>query len=204
MTSPKLTQRRRQILDYLTAAIDERGYPPSLREIAAAVNLKSASTVLFHLRALEETGYIRREPNRNRAVTPLAAGADHKPEPRYVPLVGRIAAGEPILASENIETVLPLPASMFSAENLFMLEVTGDSMIEAGILDGDIVIVAQQPIAEPGDIVVALLDDEATVKYFYPHTEAVELRPANPHIGPIISRDVQIIGQVVGIVRSLK
>ncbi len=204
MTSPKLTQRRRQILDYLTAAIDERGYPPSLREIAAAVNLKSASTVLFHLRALEETGYIRREPNRNRAVTPLAAGADHKPEPRYVPLVGRIAAGEPILASENIETVLPLPASMFSAENLFMLEVTGDSMIEAGILDGDIVIVAQQPIAEPGDIVVALLDDEATVKYFYPHTEAVELRPANPHIDPIISRDVQIIGQVVGIVRSLK
>ena len=204
MTSAKLTPRRRQILDYLINTTTEQGYPPSLREIAAAVRLKSPSTVLFHLRALEEAGYIRREPHRNRALAPLASGADHKPQPRYVPLVGRIAAGEPILASENIETMLPLPATMFSAQNLFMLEVTGDSMIEAGILDGDIVIVTQQPVAEPGDIVVALLDDEATVKYFYPRAEAVELRPANPYMDSIISDEVQIIGRVVGIVRSLK
>lgn len=204
MTSAKLTPRRRQILDCLITTVNEQGYPPSLREIAAAVGLKSASTVLFHLRALEEAGYIRREPHRNRALAPLAAGADRKPQPRYVPLVGRIAAGEPILASENIETMLPLPATMFSAQDLFMLEVTGDSMIGAGILDGDIVIVAQQPVAEPGDIVVALLDDEATVKYFYPRAAAVELRPANPDMDSIISDEVQIIGRVVGIIRSLK
>ena len=204
MDSEILSPRRRQIFDYLIRTTDERGYPPSMREIAAAVGLKSASTVLFHLRALEQARYIRRTPHCNRAITPLTSGSPDQPRPRHIPLIGQVAAGEPIFAIENITDILPFPTAMFSGERLFVLEVTGDSMIDDGIRDGDLVVVSHQPTAEPGDIIVALLDDEATVKRFYPQADAVELRPANPDMDSVVVDDVQIIGRVVGVVRSLQ
>ena len=204
MGSEQLSVRRHHILDYLIRIIDERGYPPSMREIAAAVGLKSASTVLFHLRALEKAGYIQRTPHRNRAITPLTSGSQPEHKPRYVPLIGQVAAGEPIFAVENITDTLPLPAALFSGERLFMLEVIGNSMIDDGIHDGDLVVVNHQPTADPGDIIVALLEDEATVKRFYPRADTIELRPANPEMDSVIVDDVQIIGRVVGVVRLLQ
>lgn len=203
MTSTELSGRRRQVFEYLVTTTEEQGYPPSMREIAAAVGLKSASTVLFHLRALEETGYIQRAPHRNRAVTLLSPERRHGLRPKYVPLVGRVAAGEPIFAVENIADTFPFPTDLFPGDRLFMLEITGDSMIDDGIRDGDLVVVNQQPTADAGDIVVALLADEATVKRFYPRQNAIELRPANPNMAPTIVDEVQIIGKVVGVVRSL-
>ncbi len=204
MTTTELSSRRRQILDYLVTTAEERGYPPSMREIAAAVGLKSASTVLFHLRALEQAGYIQRVPNLNRAVTPLSTEDGRGLRPKYIPLVGRVAAGEPIFAVENIADTFPFPTEMFPGDNLFMLEVSGDSMIDDGIRDSDLVVVNHQPTAEPGDIVVALLGDEATVKRFYPRQDAVELRPSNPNMTSTLVDDVQIIGKVVGVVRSFR
>ncbi len=199
MAGGQLSSRRQQILDYLIETTQQRGYPPSMRETASAVGLKSPSTVLFHLRVLEEAGLIERTPTLNRAVRPIAPG----PSAQYVPVLGTVPAGEPLLAVENIENRLPVPEDMFSGDELFMLRVTGDSMIEAGILDNDLVVVSHQPNAEPGEIVVALLDDEATVKYFYPRKDAIELRPANAKMEPIVGRDVRIIGRVVGVIRTL-
>ena len=204
MTSTELSPRRREILDYLIASTDARGYPPSMREIAAAVGLKSPSTVLFHLRVLEEAGYIQRVPHLNRALSLVVSGAASRPQPEFIPLVGRVAAGEPIFAVENIADTLPFPTKMFSGDKLFMLEVSGDSMIDDGIRDGDLVVVNHQPTAESGDTVVALLGDEATVKHFYPRGDTVELRPANPNMAPTIVDDVEIIGKVVGVVRLVK
>ena len=203
MADAELTGRRRRILDYLIETTEQRGYPPSMRETASAVGLKSPSTVLFHLRILEKAGFIEREPTLNRAVKALTAGADARASARYIPVVGTVPAGEPLLAAENIETRLPIPEGMFSGDELFMLRVSGDSMVEAGILDNDLVVVSHQPTAEPGEVVVALLDDEATVKHFYPREDSIELRPANAAMEPIISRNVQIIGKVVGVIRTL-
>ena len=203
MAKQEMTPRRQRILDYLIETTQKRGYPPSMREIADAVGLSSPSTVLFHLRVLEKAGQVERTPALNRATTPITGGLGSRAEVRYVPLVGTVPAGEPLLAAENIESRMPVPEEMFTGENLFMLRVSGDSMIEAGILDGDLVVVNQQSTAETGEVVVALLEDEATVKHFYRRPSAIELRPANAAMEPIVSDQVQIIGKVVGVIRTV-
>ncbi|MGC9319261.1 MAG: transcriptional repressor LexA [Armatimonadota bacterium] len=201
----ELTPRRRQILDFIARTIEERGYPPTVREIGAAIGLKSTSSVHYHLRVLEDKGYISRDGSLTRALRVAEDQGPHeRATPTYLPLVGRVAAGEPILATENIERLVPTSAELFGPGDLFLLEVSGDSMIEAGILDGDLVVVNQQPSAEDGQIVVALLEDEATVKYLYRHEDRVELRPANPAMESIFVKDVEIIGRVRGVIRSLR
>lgn len=201
----ELTPQRRQILDFIRRTIEERGYPPTVREIGSEIGLKSSSSVHYHLRVLEREGFISRDGSLTRALRVMDAEQyENRSRPHYLPLVGRVAAGQPILATENIERYIPTPEDLFGNGNLFVLEVSGDSMIEAGILDGDLVVVSQQPTAEDGDIVVALLDDEATVKYFYRHSNHVELRPANSSMSPIYADDVQIIGKVRGVIRTLR
>ena len=203
MAKDEITPRRQQILDYLIETTRERGYPPSMREIAKAVGLKSASTVLFHLRVLEKAGLVERTPSLNRAIRSVSGGSELRAEANYVTIVGTVAAGQPLLAVENIESRVPVSEGMFPGQDLFMLRVSGDSMIEAGILNGDMVVVNQQSVAEAGEIVVALLGDEATVKYFYPRPDAIELRPANAEMEPIVSARVEIIGKVVGVIRTV-
>jgi len=203
MAKDEITGRRQQILDYLIETIRERGYPPSMREIAKAVGLKSPSTVLFHLRVLEKAGLVERTPSLNRAISSVTGGSEPRAEANYVPVLGTVPAGEPLLAAENIESRMPVPEEMFPGQDLFMLRVSGDSMIEAGILDGDMVVVNQQSMAEAGEIVVALLEDEATVKHFYPRQDTIELRPANPAMAPIVSAQAEIIGKVVGVIRTV-
>lgn len=208
--SYELTPKRRQVLDFITSTTQERGYPPTVREIGAAVGLKSSSSVHYHLRALEHEGFITRDKGAGKtALTRAIRVADdqadsRRAQTRYLPLVGRVAAGRPILATENIERLIPTSEELFGSGDLFLLEVSGDSMIEAGILDGDLVVVNQQPTAEDGDIVVALLGDEATIKYLYRHADGIELRPANAALEPIFVDDVQIIGRVRGVIRSLR
>jgi repressor LexA len=203
MPTGKLSGRRREIYEYLINTSRERGYPPTMREIAHALGLASPSTVLHHLRILEEQGYIEREPARNRALRPSSWGGGDNQNAQYVPLIGRVAAGAPLLAAENLEGYLPLPQGLFGTGELFMLQVQGESMIGAGILEGDYVIVSQQPSANDGDIVVALLGEEATVKRLYRRADHVELRPENPTMEPILADDVQVLGKVVGVVRSV-
>ncbi len=199
-----LTPRRRQILEYIQRTIQQRGYPPTVREIGRAVGLSSTSTVHFHLRALEEAGYLQRDPLLTRAIRPTAPeGETRHRGVRYVPVVGRVAAGQPILADENIEEYVPLPEDFANGEELFMLRVRGDSMIGDGIMDGDYVIVRRQDWADPGDIVVALVEDEATVKRIYVHEGMVELRPSNPEMSSIFLREVRILGKVVGLLRRM-
>ncbi len=201
----QLTQRRRQIVDFIARTIDEHGYPPTVREIGAAIGLKSSSSVHYHLRVLAEEGFISRDGSLTRALRVADGGRDERRgRTRYLPLVGRVAAGQPILATENIERLVPTAEDLFGPGDLFLLEVHGDSMIETGILDGDLVVVNQQPTAEDGEIVVALLGDEATVKHFYRHPDRVELRPANSSMDPIFAADVQIIGRVRGVIRSMR
>ncbi|MGI5818317.1 MAG: transcriptional repressor LexA [Armatimonadota bacterium] len=201
----ELTPRRRQILDFIASTIEEQGYPPTVREIGAEIGLKSSSSVHYHLRVLAEKGYITRDGSLTRALR-VSGGGDgaERSGTTYLPLVGRVAAGEPIFATENIERLVPTSAELFGQGELFLLEVQGDSMIEAGILDGDLVVVNQQPTAEDGEIVVALLDDEATVKHLHRHPDRVELRPANSAMDPIFADDVQIIGRVCGVIRSMR
>jgi repressor LexA len=201
-----LTKRQQEVLDFVRAQIQRQGYPPSVREIGEAVGLSSSSTVHSHLSALEAKGYIRRDPTKPRALELLdyrdtEAGVDYG-HARAVPLVGQVAAGEPILASENIESTMQLPEEM-AGDATFILRVKGDSMIEAGILDGDYVVVRQQNTANNGDIVVALLEDEATVKTFYKEAERVRLQPENAALEPIYTRDVQIMGKVVSLFRTI-
>jgi repressor LexA len=204
MATGELSGRRRLIFDYVVSATKERGYPPTMREIADALNYKSPSTVLHHLRKLEQMGYIEREPDRNRALRPTEAHLPPAERMRHIPLVGRVAAGAPITATENLEGYLTLPAELFNGPELFMLRIQGDSMINAGILDGDLVIVNQQDTAEDGDIVVARLWDEATVKRFFRREDHVELRPENPSMEPIRTTEVAILGKVVGVVRTIR
>lgn len=201
----ELTARRRQILDFIATTIEERGYPPTVREIGAEIGLKSSSSVHYHLKTLEKEGYLTRDGSLTRALRVSGGGADtERSGTTYLPLVGRVAAGEPILATENIERLVPTSAELFGQGDMFLLEVKGDSMIEAGILDGDLVVVNQQPTADDGEIVVALLNDEATVKYLHRHPDRIELRPANPAMQPIFADDVQIIGRVRGVIRSMR
>lgn len=199
-----LSERRRAILEFIEQSIREHGYPPTVREIGAAVGLRSTSTVHFHLRALQEQGLLEREPLLTRALRPVKTGQELKQRPvRYVPVVGRVAAGQPVLAEENVDELLPLPEDFLPGAQTFLLRVRGDSMIGDGILDGDLVVVQRQDSAQSGDIVVALVDDEATVKRLIQHPDTFELRPSNENFEPIFVRDVRILGKVVGLLRRL-
>ena len=202
-----LSKRQQEILDFIKRSVREKGYPPSVREIGKAVGLSSSSTVHGHLARLEAKGLIRRDPTKPRAIEIL----DNNPvieadfNVRKVPVVGRVTAGQPITAIENIEDYFPLPENIApGGDQVFMLEVIGDSMIEAGILDGDYVIVRQQQTAENGDIVVAMTeDDEATVKRFYKENNYIRLQPENSTMDPIIVTNVTILGKVIGVYRKI-
>ncbi|WP_370614510.1 transcriptional repressor LexA [Mumia sp. Pv 4-285] len=219
-----LTPRQRRVLEIIRESIEQRGYPPSMREIGAAVGLASVSSVAHQLKVLERNGFVRRDPNRPRAIEVflpdvLAArrsigdaldfgfddtgAGDARPAPAYVPMVGRIAAGGPILAEERVEEVMPLPRTLVGDGTLFMLEVRGDSMVEAAICDGDYVVIRQQPTAENGEIVAALIDGEATVKTLQRKNGEVWLLPHNPAYEPIDGTDATILGKVTTVMRRV-
>jgi repressor LexA len=210
-----LTERQRTILNVIRASVTSRGYPPSIREIGDAVGLTSTSSVAHQLRTLERKGYLRRDANRPRAVDvrgyedaaapPVTdvAGSDTLPEPTYVPVLGRIAAGGPILAEEAVEEVFPLPRELVGEGTLFLLKVVGESMIEAAICDGDWVVVRQQNVADNGDIVAAMIDGEATVKTFKRAGGQVWLMPHNPSFDPIPGNDATVLGKVVTVIRKI-
>nr|WP_307820023.1 transcriptional repressor LexA [Saccharothrix algeriensis] len=204
-----LTLRQRKVLDVIRDWLDRFGYPPSVREIGEAVGLTSTSSVAHQLRALERKGFLRRDPNRPRAVgvlpTEIVTGLDpaSRPTPAYVPMLGRIAAGGPILAEESIEDVFPLPREIVGEGEVFLLKVVGDSMVDAAITDGDWVVVRQQPTAENGDVVAAMIDGEATVKTFKRRDGHVWLLPHNPAYQPILGDEASILGKVVAVLRRL-
>jgi repressor LexA len=210
-----LTERQRTILNVIRASVTSRGYPPSIREIGDAVGLTSTSSVAHQLRTLERKGYLRRDANRPRAVDVRAAedgpasvltdvaGSDALPEPTYVPVLGRIAAGGPILAQEAVEDVFPLPRELVGEGSLFLLKVVGESMVDAAICDGDWVVVRQQNVADNGDIVAAMIDGEATVKTFKRTGRQVWLMPHNPAFDPIPGNDATVLGKVVTVIRKI-
>ncbi|WP_088227661.1 transcriptional repressor LexA [Desulfosporosinus sp. FKB] len=202
---PDLSERQTRILDFIKQEIHKKGYPPSVREIGEAVGLLSSSTVHGHLQTLEDKGYIRRDPTKPRAIEILDGTSDALDSRKvvHIPIIGRVTAGQPILAVENMEGTFPLPADLVHQENVFMLRVQGDSMIEAGILDGDLIIVHQQNEARNGEIVVALIGDEATVKRFFKERTLIRLQPENSAMEPIYSQDVSILGKVIGVFRTL-
>ena len=203
-----LTSRQLKILQAIKSAMEEKGYPPSMREIGEAAGLASPSSVKYQLEALESKGWIRRDPSRGRALEVLTPGderfEDIKPEKTYnVPLVGRIAAGGPILAEQNVEELFPLPSTLVGEGELFMLKVVGDSMIEAAICDGDYVVVRQQKDAQNGDIVAAMIDGEATVKTFSRKGGHIWLLPANDDFAPIDGDNCEVLGKVTAVLRSI-
>lgn len=199
-----LSNRQKEILHYIKDMLRSKGYPPSVREIGEAVGLSSSSTVHSHLSKLEEMGFIRRDPTKPRAIDVLDETPWRQKELIPVPLVGRVTAGQPILAVENIEETYPLPTELVGKDDTFMLAVQGDSMIEAGILDGDYVIVRVQRTANNGDIIVALVDEEgATVKRFYKDKDIIRLQPENSLLEPIYAQNVTILGKVIGVFRLL-
>lgn len=198
----KISSKQQEILDYLKAQIISRGYPPAVREICEAVNLKSTSSVHSHLETLEKNGYIRRDPSKPRAIE-IVDGEFNltRRELVNVPIVGTVTAGQPILAVENIDGYFPIPTEYMPNEQTFMLKVKGDSMINAGIFNGDQILVKKQSVAENGDFVVALLDDSVTVKTFYKEHGHYRLQPENDFMDPIIVEEVQILGKVIGLFR---
>lgn len=203
----KLSQKQMQILEYMKKEVREKGYPPSVREICDAVGLKSTSTVHGHLERLEKKGYIRRDPSKPRAIeifTNESVKTDTSSEREMVniPIIGTVTAGMPILALENIEDTFPLPMDYAPNGDIFMLRVKGDSMINAGIFNRDLILVKQQTTAENGDIVVAMIEDFATVKTFYRENGYIRLQPENPSMSSIIVQDVTILGKVVGLYRK--
>jgi repressor LexA len=210
-----LTQRQRRVLEVIRDSIERRGYPPSVREIGEAVGLSSASSVAHQLSVLQKKGWLRRDPNRPRALdvrlpgeqsvaaAAAPAGDDTVPAPTYVPLVGRIAAGGPVLAEQAVEDVFPLPRELVGEGTLFMLKVVGDSMVEAAICDGDWVVIRQQQHAEQGEIVAAMIDGEATVKTYKRRDGHVWLLPHNPAYEPIPGDDATILGRVVTVLRRV-
>ena len=220
MSGKELSQKQRQILDFIIQQQAQRGYPPSVREICEAANLSSTSTVHGHLERLERKGYIRRDPTKPRAIEILyhpeqEVLPEDMSSPEFnevppaevaqVPVIGRVTAGEPILAVENIEDHFPLPLSVLGdePEKDFMLRVWGESMINAGILDGDYILVHQQSSARNGEIVVALIDDSATVKRFFREKEFIRLQPENDYMAPIYVKEASVLGRVIGVYRRM-
>ena len=204
MSQGKITDKQREILEYIKEMILKKGYPPAVREICEAVHLKSTSSVHSHLESLEKNGYIRRDPTKPITIEILDDDfALTRRELVNVPVIGTVAAGVPILAEQNIEDYLPIPAEILPNKEVFMLKVKGNSMIEAGIYNGDKVIVAKQPNAENGDKVVALVDDSATVKTFYKENGHFRLQPENSSMDPIILDQVEILGKVIGLFRMM-
>lgn len=202
MAYGKITAKQREILEYIKNEILNKGYPPAVREICEAVHLKSTSSVHAHLESLEKNGYIRRDPTKPRAIEIMDENFNlTRREVVNVPVIGSVAAGQPILAVENIESYFPIPAEMMPNHEAFMLKVKGESMINAGIFDGDQVLVQKQPTAENGEIVVALIEDSATVKTFYKEADHIRLQPENDAYDPIILPDCIILGKVFGVFR---
>jgi repressor LexA len=211
LVTADLTARQRRILEFIRDWVERYGYPPSVREIGEAVGLVSPSSVAYQLKALEAKGFLRRDPNRPRAVDVRAPNElldeetlrTARPTPKYVPLVGRIAAGGPILAEQAVEEFFPLPRELVGEGDVFMLEVKGDSMIDAAICNGDWVVVRQQPTANAGEIVAAMIDGEATIKSYRQRDGHVWLMPANPAFDPIPGDDATIMGRVVAVLRRV-
>ncbi|HIV52191.1 MAG TPA: transcriptional repressor LexA [Candidatus Mediterraneibacter norwichensis] len=205
MAQGKISKKQLEILEYIKSQILERGFPPAVREICEAVNLKSTSSVHSHLETLEKNGYIRRDPTKPRAIEILDDNFNlTRREMVNVPIVGQVAAGEPILAQQNIENYFPIPVDFMPNSQTFLLKVKGESMINAGILDGDMVLVEETPAASNGDMVVALVDDGATVKTFYKEEGIFRLQPENDFMDPIIVKEVTILGKVIGVFRFFK
>ena len=204
MSQGKISAKQLEILEYIKSQILERGFPPSVRDICEAVHLKSTSSVHSHLETLEKNGYIRRDPTKPRAIEILDESFNFtRREMVNVPIVGRVAAGEPILAVENIEGYFPMPVDRLPNAETFLLKVQGESMVNAGILDGDLVLVEQQATAENGEKIVALVNDSATVKTFYKEDGYFRLQPENDEMDPILVNDLQIVGKVIGVLRFL-
>ncbi|TWI59348.1 transcriptional repressor LexA [Halalkalibacter nanhaiisediminis] len=204
----KLSKRQVEILDFIKVEVKKKGYPPSVREIGEAVGLASSSTVHGHLSRLEKKGFIRRDPTKPRAIEVLDLESETTPNPdkktTYVPIIGKVTAGVPITAIENVEDYLPLPEHLVSNEQTYVLVIQGESMIEAGIFDGDMVIVRQQQTANNGDIIVAMTEDnEATVKRFFREKDYIRLQPENSTMDPILLKDVTVLGKVVGVFRTI-
>ena len=202
MSYGKISDKQREILEFMKSEILNKGYPPTVRDICEAVHLKSTSSVHSHLETLEKNGYIRRDPAKPRAIEIIDDNFNlTRREMVNVPLVGKVAAGEPILATENIESYFPIPAEFMPNVESFMLRVQGESMINAGIFDGDNILVQRQDTARNGDMVVALVDDSATVKTFYKEGDHIRLQPENDTMDPIIVPDCTILGKVFGVFR---
>lgn len=202
MSQGKISKKQMEILEYIKSQILERGFPPAVREICEAVHLKSTSSVHSHLETLEKNGYIRRDPPKPRAIEILDDTFNlTRRELVNVPIVGQVAAGEPILAQENIENYFPIPAEIMPNNQTFMLRVKGESMINAGILDGDMVLVEETHTASNGDMVVALIEDGATVKTFYKEEGIFRLQPENDNMDPILVKELMILGKVIGVFR---
>ena len=205
-----ISAKQQKVLDYIRTFMDEHGYPPAVRDICQGLNLKSTSTAHGYLSRLEKQGYIRRDPSKTRAIELIDQGASAQAaEPIKinavnVPLLGQVAAGMPILAEENFEEYLAMPKEVvpYDAKETFALEIKGESMIKAGILNGDKIIVRQTSVAENGDIIVALIDNEATCKRFYKEKNRIRLQPENDLMEPMYFKDVQILGKVIGLVRN--
>ena len=202
MQNRPITKKQEEILNYIKDEILERGFPPAVREICQAVGLKSTSSVHSHLESLEKNGYIRRDPTKPRAIEILDESFNMlRREMVNVPVVGTVAAGQPILAEQNIDSYFPIPSEYMPNEQSFILKVKGESMVNAGILDGDSVLVMQQTTARNGDIVVALIEDSATVKTYYKENGHYRLQPENDTMDPIIVDDCKILGKVFGVFR---
>ena len=205
MAQGKISAKQQEILEYIKSQILERGFPPSVRDICEAVHLKSTSSVHSHLETLEKNGSIRRDPTKPRAIEILDDTFNfNRREMVNVPIVGRVAAGEPLLAEQNIENYFPIPMDYMPNNQTFMLKVRGDSMINIGIYDGDFVLVEQTPTARNGEVVVALVEDGATVKRFFKEEGIYRLQPENDALDPIIVSEVQIMGKVIGVFRFLR
>jgi repressor LexA len=203
-----LTDRQRQVLEFIKVETERQGFPPTVRDIGAAVGLSSSSTVHAHLAALEAKGLIRRDPSKPRALEVVGRERSAPRQPEFsnvieLPVIGAVAAGVPTLAAENVESTISLPTEVVRDDATFVLRVKGESMIGAGIFDGDFVVVRQQSTASNGDIVVAQIEDDATVKRFFREPDRIRLQPENPTMEPIYSRDVTILGKVVAVFRRM-
>ena len=204
MSYGKISAKQREILEFLKSELLKKGYPPSVREICTAVSLKSTSSVHSHLSTLEQNGYIHRDPTKPRAIEIIDENFNiARNEISSIPIVGTVAAGQPLLATENISGYFPIPTEYLSNKTTFMLKVKGDSMINAGIFDGDTILVEQQNVAKNGEIVVALVEDSATVKTFYKESDHIRLQPEHDSMEPIIVPDCQILGKVIGLFRLM-